>query len=182
MVDMSTIPRDRVWTRDDLASLPDDGNRYEILDGALLVTPSPTSQHQFSALGIYRQLFAAVPAHLRVGVAPLDVVLDDATVLQPDVFVARRDRIEQHCVRGRPELAVEVLSPGTRAVDRSVKFERYQRAGTPAYWLADPDELTLTAYELRDGRLEQVAHVTREVTWTSHVPFEVTIVPSTWLD
>ena len=57
------------------------------------------------------------------------------------------DRLDHRGVQGRPELAVEILSPSTQRVDRTLKLERYQRAGTPAYWLADPKALTLTAYE-----------------------------------
>ena len=114
--------------------------------------------------------------------APLDIVLSHRDVLQPDLLVARRDRIERRGVRGRPELAVEVLSPGSQVVDRSLKFERYERAGTPAYWLADPEALTLTAYELREGRFELVAEVSGQESWTAAVPYEVTITPGAWLD
>ncbi len=182
MVSMITIPRDRLWTRDDLEHLPDDGNRYEIIDGALIVSPAPVTRHQIVVLALYRSLHAACPAPHRVLVAPLDVVLGDRDVLIPDVLVARRDQFDRRGLPGRPELAVEILSPSTRRTDRTLKLQRYERAGTPAYWLADPDQLTLTAYELRDGRYEQVAHVTADQTWTARVPYEVTITPGTWLD
>ena len=81
-----------------------------------------------------------------------------------------------------PQVVFEILSPGSRVVDRSLKFERYERAGTPAYWLADPDVLTLTAYELREGRFELVAQVSGQEFWTATVPYEVTITPGAWLD
>ena len=187
MVGMITIPHDRTWTRDDLAALPEDGNRYEILDGALLVTPSPSSPHQFVILGLYDQLKRSCPRELRIAVAPLDVVLDESTVLQPDVLVAHRDRVERWGIRGHLALAVEVLSPSTRRIDLTAKLRRYERAGIPAYWVADPDELTLTAYELSgaggpEQRYHQVAHVTGEATWTARTPYEVAITPSRWLD
>ena len=156
----SSVLRGREWSRADLADLPDDGHRYEVVDGALVVTPSPVFGHQQCQMGLIRQLLSTCPAYLTLLAAPFDVVLDDRTVVQPDLLVARRDRIERRGVRGRPELAVEILSPGSRVVDRNLKFERYERAGTPAYWLADPDELTLTAYELAEGRFVEVAHVT----------------------
>ena len=85
-------------------------------------------------------------------------------------------------MRDRPELAVEILSPSTQRVDRTLKLERYQRAGTPAYWLADPKALTLTAYELVDGDLREVAHVTAGASWTATTPYVVTITPGIWLD
>ena len=177
----SSVLRGREWSRADLAELPDDGHRYEVVDGALVVTPAPLAAHQDALTGIFRQLLSGSPSGLRVLVAPLDVTLDDRTVVQPDLLVARRDRIERRGVRGRPELAVEILSPGSQVVDRNLKFERYERAGTPAYWLADPDELTLTAYELAEGRFVEVAHVAGRESWTARVPYEVTITPSAWL-
>ena len=178
----STVLRGREWSRTDLAELPDDGHRYEVVDGALVVTPSPTSDHQIVSAGLFGQLLAACPPGYRLLFAPLDIVLSHRDVLQPDLLVARRDRIERRGVRGRPELAVEVLSPGSQVVDRSLKFERYERAGTPAYWLADPEALTLTAYELREGRFELVAEVSGQESWTAAVPYEVTITPGAWLD
>lgn len=182
MVGMSSIVARGAWTRDDLARLPDDTNRYEILDGALLVTPSPVPGHQVVVFGLYEQLRRACPAQLRVLGAPLDVIFGERDVLQPDLLVIRRELIGAQRLLGGPELAVEVLSPGTRRADRTLKLERYERAGTPSYWLADPDELTLTAYELRDGRYTQAAHVTAEQTWTAHRPYQVAITPGAWLD
>ncbi|MCA0437249.1 MAG: Uma2 family endonuclease [Austwickia sp.] len=179
---MTAILRDREWTRADRDALPEDGKRYEILDGALLVTPSPAPGHQIVLMGLIRQLDGACPSHLRLLTAPLDVTLDERTILQPDLLVVRRDRIEDRGVRDRPELAVEILSPSTQRVDRTLKLERYQRAGTPAYWLADPKALTLTAYELVDGDLREVAHVTAGASWTATTPYVVTITPGIWLD
>ena len=74
------------------AQLPDDGHRYEVVDGALVVTPSPIWGHQQCHMGLIRQLLATCPAHLTLLAAPFDVVLDDRTVVQPDLLVARRDR------------------------------------------------------------------------------------------
>ena len=183
MVGMSSsVLRGREWSRADLAELPDDGHRYEVLDGALVVTPSPTSDHQFALFALYRQLIAACPRSLRVVGAPLDVTLSDDSVLQPDLLVGEVQRFGPRGLAGRPELAVEVLSPGSQVVDRNLKFERYERAGTPAYWLADPDVLTLTAYELREGRFELVAEVSGQESWTAAIPYQVTITPGAWLD
>ncbi|QQS02039.1 MAG: Uma2 family endonuclease [Austwickia sp.] len=182
MVSMTAILRGRDWTRDDRDALPDDGHRYEVLDGTLVVTPAPSSAHQIVLFGLYRQLHASCPLHLRVLGAPLDVLLDERTVLQPDLLVARRDRLSPRGLTGPPELAIEILSPSTQTADRTLKRERYERAATPAYWLADPDTLTLTVYELNHGHLRQSAHLTRHDTWTATSPYAATITPAAWLD
>ncbi len=178
---VTTIEHRREWTRDDLVGLPDGGSRYEIIDGVLIVSAAPSTRHQRVVLALYRTLFAACPPELEVFVAPLDVVLDETTVLEPDLLVARRDRLEAHGLPGRPELAVEVLSPSSRGVDRLLKFERYQRAGTPAYWIVDPDALTLDAFELRGDDLVQVVHVTGDQVWRADLPFGVEVAPASWL-
>lgn len=76
---------------------------------------------------------------------------------------------------------MEVLSPSSRGVDRLLKFERYQRAATPAYWLVDPDSLTLDAYELRADTYELLARVTGDQTWAATMPYAVDLTPSSWL-
>ncbi|HEY4569973.1 MAG TPA: Uma2 family endonuclease, partial [Kribbella sp.] len=138
-------------TRDDLDRLPNDGHRYELVDGALLVTPAPVPRHQVVCAAIYRALFAACPPHLQVLFAPLDVVLTADTVMQPDLLVAPRDAFSERDLQGPPLLAVEVLSPSTRRIDLMLKFSRYEAAGCPAYWVVDPDTPSLIAWELQDG-------------------------------
>lgn len=179
---MAVLVATQVWTRDDLAGLPDDGQRYEIIDGVLVVTRSPVSRHQFVSAGLCSQLGAACPAHLRVVYAPLDVVLGDHTVLEPDLLVARRDQFDSAGLPGRPELAVEILSPSTRVIDRGLKREAFERAGTPAYWLVDPEGPSLTAYELRQGRLVEVASVGPGETWHATIPYAVDLTPGDWLE
>ena len=80
---------------------------------------------------------------------------------------------------GPPLLAVEVLSPSTRMIDYNVKLARYERAGFPSYWVIDPDELRLTAWDLRDGRFVEVADGIDD--WTAVQPSPVTVRPSTLL-
>lgn len=169
------------WTRDDLAQLPDDGNRYEIIDGTLVVSPAPSRTHQRVSAALYRRLHAACPDHLEVLTAPLDIELDDRSVLQPDLLVARRDQEGEKALLGRPELAVEVLSPSTRSVDRTLKLHRYERAGTPAYWLVGPIERSVDVYEPAGGRYSHVVHIDPGQSWTARTPFEVTLAPSTWV-
>lgn len=182
MVGMTAILGGRDWSRADRDALPEDGHRYEVVDGALVVTPAPSPAHQIALFGLYRQLYASCPRHLWVLGAPLDVVLDARTVVQPDLLVARRDQLTPRGLTGPPELAIEILSPSTQVVDRTLKLDRYERAGTRAYWLADPDALTLTGYELSAGHLHQRAHVTGHDSWTATIPYPVTITPAAWLD
>jgi Uma2 family endonuclease len=165
-------------TRDDLDRMPDDGHRYELIDGTLIVTPAPAVQHQRAAGGLYRLLHAACPEELEVFFAPLDVVLANDTVLQPDVLVARRDDFSERDLPVAPLLAVEVLSPSTRRVDLMLKWSRLEAAGCAAYWVVDPDTPSLIAWELRDGAYVQVAKVTGDETARLTSPFEVSIVPA----
>ncbi len=81
-----------------------------------------------------------------------------------------------------PLLAVEVASPSTRLVDRNIKLPRFERAGCPSFWILDPLEPSLTAWELQSGSYVEVAHVVADESWTATAPFPVTLTPSTLLD
>lgn len=166
------------WTVEDLADFPDDGLRYELLDGALLVSPAPTMPHQDAALSLYALLRSARPPHLKVLGAPLDVRLSPTRLVQPDVLVVRRVDAQGRTLAGIPVLAVEVLSPSTRLRDRSLKRAAFEEAGVASYWLLDPDEPALTALELTDGGYEQVAHVRGDEAFDATLPFPVRVVPS----
>jgi Uma2 family endonuclease len=117
METVTTLPRSRPLTRADLEQVPDDGHRYELLDGALVVTPAPVPRHQRVVANLLVQLRTTCPHALEVLTAPLDVALRDDTVLQPDVLVARRSDFTETDLPVAPLLAVEVLSPSTRLID-----------------------------------------------------------------
>lgn len=177
------VSRTRHWTVDDLAELPDDGHRYEIVDGVLVVSGSPRMRHQRAVFRLARTLDAECPRGLEVFGAPLAVVLAFDTVLQPDVLVARTADLTETDLPAPPVLAVEMLSPGSATVDRELKPERLARAGTPSYWLVDPAEdpakARLTVLELRPGgRYEQVAEVYGGEPYRAVAPFPVTVVPA----
>jgi Uma2 family endonuclease len=174
---------DQRLTRDVLESMPDDGLRYELVDGALIVNAAPGVRHQDAVLAMGMLLKAACPGHLKVLIAPFSVGLSVDTDLQPDVLVARRDRLTEKDLPGVPELVIEVLSDSTRQVDLHVKRERFERAGCPSYWLVDPsarpEEARLTAWQLgADKRYEQVADVTGEQEFHAALPYPVTAVPA----
>jgi Uma2 family endonuclease len=175
---VTTLPHGRPLTYDDLASMPDDGHRYELLDGMLIVSPAPRSLHQVIVLELAVVLRAAATSDVITLVAPLDVVLADDTVLQPDVLVARRSDLNERNLAGAPLLAVEVLSPSTRRMDLWTKRMRYEAAGTLAYWVVDPDQPSLTAWDLRGGRYDQVAHVVGHEAYDAVVPFPVRVAPA----
>lgn len=178
METVTTLPRGRALTRADLEQVPDDGHRYELVDGALVVTPAPRHLHQRVVVNLVLRLHSACPDLLEVLVAPFDVALADDTVMQPDVLVARRADLTERDLPSAPVLAVEVLSPSTRLIDLNLKKARFEVAGTEAYWVVDPLTARLTAWELREGAYVEVADVAADVTFKTTVPFPVTIVPA----
>lgn len=153
---------ERTWTTADRDALPEDGNRYEVIDGALFVTPAPTWRHQDAVL----QLYALVAEYLRrepVGhafVAPADVVFTSTKAVQPDLFVVPLidGRVPLHFdeVR-RLLLAAEVLSPSTARADRVVKRRLYRDVGVDEYWIVDLDSRTFERTTPSDDRPEILA-------------------------
>lgn len=138
----------------DLEATPDDGNRYEILDGTLQVTPPPSPLHQRVSRRLQRQLEAYFEARSlgEVFNAPIGVVLAPHDIVQPDlVVVTEPGLISNRAIEGPPLLAVEILSPSTRSHDRVAKFARYARLGIPHYWMVDPSAEWLEAYRLQEG-------------------------------
>ena len=175
---VTTLPRSRPLTRADLDAMPDDGHRYELIDGTLIVSPAPRLPHQDVVGDLYLLLRTACPPELKVVLAPFAVALADDTEVQPDLLVAPRVQFTDRELPGAPLLAVEVLSPSTRRVDLLLKRDRLQAAAVPSYWLVDPDEPSLTVLELREGRYEQIAHVAGEQECCVQRPFAMTVVPA----
>ena len=138
----------------DYAALPDDGQRWEIVDGEAYVTPAPSMRHQDIALRLAVAFFNHIAAHGggKVYIAPTDVVLSDNDVVEPDVlFIADavRDRITVPNVQGAPSLAIEVLSNPRH--DRVRKRALYARFGVPEYWIVDPDSDRVEVHKLVGG-------------------------------
>ncbi len=160
---MSTL--NRPLTYDDLCQMPDDGHRYEIIDGELLVSPSPERRHQKGAARLHLLIGNLVEANGagEVYFAPVDVRLTPHDVVQPDLLFIRADRLgiyqARGVVEGPPDLVVEILSPANRTVDQVRKAALYARAGVPEYWIVDPDGEDLVAQRLVDGQYERIAPV-----------------------
>lgn len=180
----SVIPHGRPFTVDDLEGFPDDGNRYELIDGMLLVTPAPSWEHQEVGLSLFAQLRASCPPDLRVLAAPFAVQTALDSEVQPDVIVARYVDFRSKNLPVAPLLAVEVLSRSTRLKDLNLKKAHYERIGVASYWVLDPAEPgTLTAFELdHEGRYRQIAHVEADEEFAATRPFLVTVVPACLLD
>src|SRR5688500_18040100 len=130
---VTLLPHGRPLTRADLDRMPDDGHRYELVDGVLLVSPSPRRAHQRAVLRLLRALDDACPPEFEVLGAPFDVVLADDTVMIPDIVVGRRVEFTDKNLPAAPVLAVEVLSPSTRRFDLLLKRSRFESAGAQAY-------------------------------------------------
>lgn len=175
---VTTLPHGRPLTRADLDAMPADGHRYELIDGVLIVGPSPARRHQRAVVRLVRLLDDAAPDDLEVLVAPFDVALSDDTVIVPDVVVARRADLTERDLPAPPVLAVEVLSPNTRRFDLMLKRSRLEAAGAAAYWVVDPDEPALIAWELQSGRFVEVAHVVGAEAFGATTPFTVTVAPA----
>lgn len=172
----------RPLTRADLDAMPDDGHRYELIDGVLVVSPAPRIRHQDAVASLYRQLFAACPPELKVLFAPVDVALSDDTVMQPDLLVARREDFTERDLPTAPVLAVEVLSPSTRAFDLLLKKDRLQRAGCQHYWVVDPDVPAIMAWRLADGAYAEAGRAEGDDALELAEPFPLRITPSSIAD
>jgi len=158
-------------------ALPDDGERRELLDGEALMTPSPLAVHQRAAYQFAIRLQPACPEDLEVFIAPFDYRPDDRNSLQPDLLVCRGEDVETAGVRRPLLLAVEILSPSTRAKDLLKKRRLYEEAGVGAYWIFEPEEAVLTVLELEGGRYLERTFKDDEVFEAQH-PFPVRIVPA----
>jgi len=166
------------FTVEDLERMPDDGHRYELLDGTLLVSPAPGFRHQKIVSRLVSILDGACPDELHVLPAPFAVRTATDTELQPDVLVARDEDLTEKLLPVAPLLAVEVLSPSTALIDINTKKAAYERMGVQSYWIIAPAEARLTAFELDRGVYTQIADIKGEDVFDAELPFPVRIVPA----
>jgi len=145
-------------TYEDLRAMPDDGRRYELINGEVFMTPAPRPRHQRTIGRLYLSLadFVEERGLGEVLLAPTDVVFGERTAVQPDLLFIRKDRLSivtELNVQGAPDLVIEVLSPGNAAFDRETKLQVYARAGVRELWYLDPEVRTAEILELgSDGR------------------------------
>ncbi len=162
------------WTYEDYATLPDDGQRYEIVNGVLVMAPAPTPEHQSIAVRIAYYMFPHVDlAGIgRLLPSPIDVELGPKQVFQPDVVVilnAHLDRIAAKRIIGAPDLVVEVVSPSSGVMDRIAKYAVYAHAGVPEYWIVKPESRTVEVFVLEDGEYRSPGIFTGRATLPSRV-------------
>ena len=147
------------WTPDEVRALPDDGRRYEVVAGELLVTPAPSFPHQEAVGRLYR-LLADYTERTGIGhavISPADIVPEPGALVQPDVFVGplpEGRRPSGWADFSHLLLAVEVLSPSTARADRTVKRRLFQRTGVPEYWIVDVDARLVERWRPGDDRPE----------------------------
>lgn len=143
-------------TWDDVQQLPDDGNRYEAIEGALYMTLAPSVRHQTISMRLVHELLRLLvePGHGRLWHAPLGVRFPATQEgVQPDiVFVSneRRSIVAPDEIKGAPDLVVEILSPSTAVRDRDLKRRLYQRQGVAEYWIVDPDAAAVDVWRFGD--------------------------------
>ena len=140
----------------DLERIPEDGRRYELYDGEVVVVPSPLPLHQIVLARLADALRSYARQHSALCLqAPLDIVFSEYDVLQPDIvyFSAETTRLIdlRRVIRQAPDLCVEVLSPSTAKRDRGRKMQMFARFGVKEYWIVDPIELVLERFELDGG-------------------------------
>jgi Uma2 family endonuclease len=140
----------------DYLNFPDDRQKYEILEGELYMTPSPNYLHQKISQSLEYFLYSHIRQHRR-GIllhAPMDVIINESTVVQPDILFVREERrtiITDRGVEGAPDLVVEILSPSTASLDRLSKFQIYGKLGVCWYWIVDPGLRQIEQYENEHG-------------------------------
>ncbi len=170
---------DRPLTVDDLERLPDDGNRYELVDGILHVTPSPYNNHQFVVTRLTMILGSWCPIGLDLLGGPGINLASDLHRI-PDLVVVPRMPLESAFVTKPLLLAIEVASRSTQQLDRTSKKQDYAAFGIESYWIVvtDQDRPSVTAFELRGTKYEQIALAAGDESFEAMRPFPVTLVPS----
>ncbi|WP_433161110.1 Uma2 family endonuclease [Kribbella sp. CA-247076] len=162
-----------------LATVPRDGRRYEVVDGRLLVTGVQPPAHHAAVVALMIQLKQACPPHLLVAVGSVDFRPTRGVSLRPDLLVCHRADAGPHLVSTPPVLAVEVLSPTTRTTDVVLKRALYETHAVQSYWLLDPTHAELTVLELTPTGYTCQAVVQAEETFHTTTPFPITLSPAT---
>ena len=167
-------PSQGSWTYDDYAALPDDGHRYEIVNGVLIMAPAPGPDHQSIIVRLAYYLFPYIDL-AGVGklfTGPIDVDLGPKNVYQPDLVIvlnAHLDRVAAKKIIGAPDLVVEVASPSTAAYDRLTKYEKYAGAGIAEYWIVKPARSSIEVLTLEHGEYRSLGIFNGKATLPSRI-------------
>jgi Uma2 family endonuclease len=169
------------FTFADLDAIPDDGRRWELISGSLVVSPAPLGAHQWCTVRLLRVMDEACPADMVVVPAPYDWRVEaTGESFQPDVTVIRRGDFDPHGpLQATPLLVVEIISPRREAQDRMFKRARYEALRVPAYWIVDPAAPSLTELRLSGrGRYTERSTVAGEQMFATDYPFAVELTPA----
>lgn len=149
------IIKESGWTVDEYMRLPDYENQhFEMVAGRLELRPAPTTTHQRVSYQLVKIFTDSCDSDYIIMFAPVDVILTDIDIRQPDILLVHRSRahiIKEHAVVGPPDLVVEILSPNSAKRDREMKKETYARYLVPEYWIVDPAHLTVERYVLKQN-------------------------------
>ena len=176
-----TVSRPPSLTYEDYCLLPEDGKRYELIEGEIFVSPAPSTRHQTVSMRLSAALFEALdkPGLARIFAAPTDLLLARTTVVQPDLLIvgaARVAAITQRAIEDIPDVAIEILSPSSLDRDQYIKRKLFEKFQIPEYWVVDPEEGLITVYRLDEGTYGIRATYDRSATLESpefptlHVP------------
>ncbi len=165
------------WTYATYAKLPDDGKRYEIIEGVLYQMPAPETNHQRinNWIAYYLTTYVQIAGPGSVLSAPCDVKFDEDNTVQPDVIVVLNENkgiITKNNIVGAPDLLIEVSSPSTARHDRNRKFELYARFGVKEYWIVKPSRKTIEIFVLQQG-----SYVSKKIYQKDDI-LESTIIPN----
>jgi Uma2 family endonuclease len=160
------------FTYEDYLELPDDGKRYEIIDGELYMATAPSPNHQLIINNFLFALTFYLKSHPigKVIPSPLEVFFSKTNLAQPDIVYIGNERlniIKPEQVKGAPDLVIEVLSPSTEKRDRTVKLKMYAKFGVQEYWMAKEKTATVEIFRLQGGKLVPVAQLGKSDVLTS---------------
>jgi len=156
------IKEEEIFTYQDYILFPDNGKRYQIIDGEIYMSPAPIPYHQKILANLEDILRQFVKTN-KLGVvffAPCDVLLSDVDVVQPDIFFISTERmgiIKNKYIEGAPDLVIEITSPYTKKLDKIQKKRLYEIYKVAEYWIVDVDKKTLEVFSLKDNTYKTIA-------------------------
>jgi Uma2 family endonuclease len=164
---MSSLLSTTKFTYEDYLLFPDDGRRHELIEGEHFVTPSPITKHQKITRNLLGELFVHIQQAKtgQIFCAPMDVVLSDLDVVQPDLlFISNKNAsiITEKNIQGAPDLVVEILSDSSRKTDEIIKRKLYERYQVGEYWIIDPELETIKIYQLTDQGYARIDELSTE--------------------
>ncbi len=149
----------KLLTYQDYINLPEDGNRYEVINGELIMVAAPNTGHQFVSGNIYFELYRFIQKR-KIGKildAPVDVLLSESNVVQPDIFFVSKENskiVTEKNISGAPDMVIEIISPSTAYYDLLEKKELYAVHGVREYWIVEPKKMWIEVYINQNGKFE----------------------------